>query len=218
MGIVGDTVSGKVQFYRTYELFNSLRHLEAKGWDISGELSDYNSKTYENIRSYLQGLYVKVGVAVTSEKKLVKETIRRFEELLGTDPSEEDYIDVVEAINEFYTTCNMAHEVYASALKERFERLTPKEQAKGAIGLYRLLKDNFKSKDNMRLLQIFAKAPREKLDDIISSLIQVETFALKLKDNHSKMLGDVDQIDPLILEGALKKLESLSNMLKEMEV
>ena len=46
----------------------------------------------------------------------------------------------------------------------------------------------------------------------------IETFALKLKDNHSKMLGDVDQIDPLILEGALEKLESLSNTIEEMEV
>ena len=43
-------------------------------------------------------------------------------------------------------------------------------------------------------------------------------FYLKLKDNHSKMLGDVDQIDPLILEGALEKLESLSNTIEEMEV
>ena len=134
------------------------------------------------------------------------------------DMSEEDYINVVKAISEFYTTCNMAHEVYTSALKERFERKTPKEQAKEAIGLYHLLKDNSKSKDNMKLLQIFAKAPREKLDDIISSLTQVETFALKLKDNHSKMLGGVDQIDPLILEGALEKLESLSNTIEEMEV
>ena len=218
MGIVGDTVSGKVQFYRTYELCNSLRHLESKGWDISGELTDYNSKAYENIRSYLQGLYTKVAAIVTSEKKLAKETIKSFEDLLGTDTSEEDYINVVRAISEFYTTCNMAHEVYASALKERFERKTPKEQAKEAIGLYHLLKDNSKSKDNMKLLQIFAKAPREKLDDIISSLTQVETFALKLKDNHSKMLGDVDQIDLLILEGALEKLESLSNTIEEMEV
>lgn len=218
MGIVGDTVSGKVQFYRTYELCNSLRHLESKGWDISGELTDYNPKAYENIRSYLQGLYAKVVAVVTSEKKLAKETIKSFEDLLGTDPSEEDYINVVKAISEFYTTCNMAHEVYTSALKERFERKTPKEQAKEAIGLYHLLKDNSKSKDNMKLLQIFAKAPREKLDDIISSLTQVETFALKLKDNHSKMLGGVDQIDPLILEGALEKLESLSNTIEEMEV
>jgi len=70
----------------------------------------------------------------------------------------------------------------------------------------------------MKLLQIFAKAPREKLDDIISSLTQVEAFALKLKDNHSKMLGDVDQIDPLILEGVLERLESLSNTIEEMEV
>lgn len=220
MGIVGDmgSGSGKVQFYRTYELFNSLKHLETNGWDISGELAAYNSKAYENIRSYLQGLYTKVSVVVASEKKLAKETIKKFEELMGTDPSEEDYINVVKAISEFYTTCNMAHEVYTSALKERFEIIPPIEQAKEAIGLYRLLKDGTKCKDNMRLLQVFAKAPREKLDDIISNLVQVETCAIKLKDNRSKMLSDVDQIDPLILEGVLERLESLSNTIEEMEV
>lgn len=218
MGIVGENASGKVQFYRTYELSNSLNHLEANGWDISGELPGFNSKSYDGIRSYLQGLYTKVGAVVASEKKLAKETIKRFEELLGTEPSIDEYISVVKAISEFYSTCNMAHEVYSSALKERFETISPKEQAKVAIGLYRLLKENLKSKDNMKLLQVFSEAPREKLDDIISCLSQVEAFALKLKDNHSKMLGDVEQIDPLILEGALEKMESLSNTIEEMEV
>lgn len=218
MGIVGETVSGKVRFYRTYELYNSLRHLESKGWDISDELADYDSKSYENIRSYLQGLYTRVATVVTSEKQLAKETVKKFEKLLGTNPSEDDYVNVVKAISEFYTTCNMAHEMYASALKEKFELLSPKEQAEEAIGLYRLLKDNSKSKDNLKLLKIFAKAPREKLDDIISSLTQVETFALKRKEERSKMLDDVVQIDPLIIDGALEKLESLSNTIEEMEV
>lgn len=218
MGIVGETVSGKVQFYRTYELVNSLKHLEAKGWDISGELADYSSKSYENIRSYLQGLYMKVSAIVASEKKLAKETLKNFESLLGTAPSEDSYINVVNAISEFYATCNTAHEVYSSALKERFETTFPKEQARIAISLYNLLKDSAKSKDNMKLLQIFARAPREKLDDIILDLTQVETFALKLKDNHGKMLGDVDQIDPIILEGTLERLENLSNAIEDMEV
>lgn len=220
MGIVGDTSSsfGKVQFYRTYELINSVTHLKRQGWDISGELDGYSSKSYDNIRSYLQGLYIKVNAIVTSEKKLAKETVKKFEELLGTDPSEEDYINVINAISEFYATCNTAHVVYASSLKERFETNTPKEQASRAIGLYRLLKESAKNKDNMRLLQIFSKAPREKLDEIILNLTQVEIFALKLKDNHSKMLGDVDQVDPLILEGVLEKLEGLSNTIEDMEV
>lgn len=218
MGIVGDTVSGKVQFYRTYELINSLKHLDSKGWDISDELDEYSSKSYENIRSYLQSLYTKVNVIITSEKKLAKETVKRFEELLDTDPSEDDYINVVKAISDFYLTCNMAHEVYVSSLKERFVSSPPKEQASRAISLYRLLKDSTKSKNNMKLLQVFARAPREKLDEIISNLTQVETFALMLKENHSKMLGEVDQVDPLILEGALEKLESLSNTIEEMEV
>lgn len=199
-------------------MVNSLKHLDSKNWDISDELAEYTSKAYENIRSYLQELYTKVGAIIMSEKRLAKETVRKFEKFLGADPSEEDYINVVEAITDFYATCNMAHEIYVSSLKEQFELVSPKEQASTAIRLYRLLKDSAKSKDTMKILQVFAKAPREKLDEIISNLHQVEMFALKLKENHSKMLGDVDQVDPFILEGALEKLESLSNTIEEMEV
>lgn len=220
MGVIGDPnfKAPKVEFYRTYELMNSLKHLKAKGWDINDELLNYNSKTYENIRLYLQGLYSKVKIVVASEKKFVKTTVEKFEKLFGKNPSEEDYINVLTEISEFFATCNMAHEMYSSSLKEPFEKKSPKEQAEEAVGLYCLLKDIVKSKDNMKLLQVFSRAPREKLDSIISSLNQVETFALKLKENHSNMLGDIDQIDPLILEGALDKLESLSGIIEEMEV
>ncbi len=218
MGVVGDTGSSKVPFYRTIELFNSIDHLRSKEWDISDELTEYNSKAYEAIRSYLQGLYQKVKVILESEKKLAKETIKSFENLLGKDPSEEDYICVVDAISEFYSTCNMAHVVYSSILKEQFEFSSPKEQAQRAIGLYRTLKDCIAKKSNIDLLQIFATAPREKLDEIISNLKKVESFALQLKDNHSKKLGGIEQVDPLVLNGALEKLESLSDTIEEMEV
>lgn len=218
MGIVGEQTSGKVQFYRTHELFNSITHLQETGWDISDELKKYKTKSYENIRSYLQGLYAKVSAAVTSEKKLSKDTIKRFETLIGDNPSEEDYISVIKAISDFYVTCNTAHEVYNSSLKSKFEEEPPKDQAKMAIGLYQTLKEAVKSKDSMKLLLIFSKAPREKLDNIILCLSQIETFANKLQENHSKLLGDVEQVDPLILEGALEKLELLSNTIEEMEV
>ena len=218
MGIIGEQVSGKIPFYRTYELMNSVHHLKKQGWNISEELTGYNSKAYENIRLYLEGLYKKVDAIVISEKKLVKKTIKKFEELLGVEPSEEDYMKVVNAISEFYTTCNMAHEVYTSSLKEKFEVDSPKEQANLAIGLYQLLKESVRNKDNMKLLQIFSKAPRERLDEIISNLVQVETFALRLKDNRSSMLGDIEQVDPLILEGALEKLKCLSDVIEKMEV
>ena len=95
---------------------------------------------------------------------------------------------------------------------------SPKEQANLAIGLYQLLKESVRNKDNMKLLQIFSKAPRERFDEIISNLVQVETFALRLKDNRSSMLGDIEQVDPLILEGALEKLKCLSDVIEKMEV
>ena len=218
MGIVGEQTSGKVQFYRTHELFNSLKHLQDVRWNISDELEKYKEKPYENIRSYLQGLYSRVNTVVASEKKLAKETIKKFEDLIGSDPSEEDYIDVIKAISDFYVTCNTAREVYSSSLKAKFEDETPKEQAKKAIGLYQTLKEVLKCKEPMRLLLIFSKAPREKLDEIICDLSQVETFANKLQEDHSKLIGDIEQVDPLILGGALEKLEALSNSIEEMEV
>lgn len=218
MSVVGEQTAGKVQFYRTYELINSVKHLEEKNWDISDELKNYSSKAFDNIKSYVETLYVKVKAICSSEKKLARESVKKFEALLGVNPSEDDYINVINAIYEFYSTCNTAHELYTSSLKERFELDSPKAQASKAISLYRNLKEIDAVKDNMGLLQAFSKSPREKIDLIIADLTQVEKFALTLKEKHSKVIGDIEQVDPIIIESARDKLESLSNVIEEMEV
>ena len=64
----------------------------------------------------------------------------------------------------------------------------------------------------------FCNFSHKDLWSIIDVLTNVESFAAKLGEIHSKMLGDVEQVDSLILEAACEKLEELSNRIEEMEV
>ncbi len=217
MGIVGEGTAGKVPFYRTRELLNSVAHLKGKNWDIRDELMACDSMQYENVRTYLKSLYTRIHAVIEGEKRLTKAALKCFEELIGNNPSEEDYMNVVAEIQKFYVRCNSAHESYATGLKMKFDG-EPQEQAKLAIGYYTKLKEALKSADEIQLLQFFSQRPLEELQSIIDVLTNVESFAAKLGEIHSKMLGDVEQVDSLILEAACEKLEELSNRIEEMEV
>lgn len=216
MGVVGDTSSGNVKFFRTAELFNSIEHLKKAGWNINSELQNPTVKFFDNIRAYLQVLYTKVQAVTDSEQSLSEGTIRKFEELIGTDPTEQDYINAVNAIYDFFRACSAAHEIYSSKLEMRFDE-PPAKQAKTAISLYQTLKKAVQSNDSMERLLIFSKAPREKLDEINSAMTNIEEFAKTLQARHSKLLGNVREIDPLILNGALAKLDQLSITISRME-
>lgn len=218
MGIVGGISPGNAKFYRTAELFNSIRHLQNTGWNISGEIQNPTSKFLDNIRTYLQKLYAKVKVVTESEKSLSAETITIFESLIGNEPSEQGYINAVNTIKEFFKTCNAAREFYPSELKSKFENQPSKDQAKIAMSLYKTLKKATQSNDSMELLLVFSKAPREKLDEINTALSEIENLAKEILARRSKMLGTVDQIDPLMLNGALNKLEELSHTIDSIEV
>lgn len=217
MGIIGEKAEGKVPFFRTSELVNSINHLEKSVWDISDELQKYEGTQYENIKKYLQALYQKIDLVVESEKKLALAKINEFEELIGKNPTEADYQEVAATIQEFYVTCGTAHEHYNSELKSKFDD-APAEQGKHAIGQYQALKNAISSDNNIELLTLFSQRPIEKLSAIIKSLNDVETFAKRLYTTHSNLLGDVETVDPFMLEGALAKLEELSNKIEEMEV
>lgn len=217
MGIVGEKLEGKVPFFRTSELINSIIHLQQLNWDITVELEAYKCDQYENVRKYLQVLYKKIDIVIASEKKLAMSKIKEFEELIGKEPSETDYQKVVAEIQEFYKICGTAHEHFLSDLKSKFDA-SPAEQAKYAIGQYAVLKNAVASNDNIELLVLFSQRPIEKLSAIIKSLNDVETFAKRLYVTHSNLIGDVEPIDSLMLEGALAKLEELSNKIEAMEV
>lgn len=217
MGIVGERAEGKVPFFRTSELLESLTHLRSKGWNISDEISSFEGSQYENIRKYLQGLYSKIETIVKSEKKLGKEKISEFEALLGKKPDEAKYQEVASQIQEFYITCGTAHEHYSSELKSKFDD-APIDQAKVAMSYYTTLKEALNEKDIIGLLDRFSQRPIEKLASLIKDLNDVEKFAKSLYDTHSKLIGDIETIDPLLLEGALAKLEELSDKISEMEV
>ena len=217
MGIVGEKAEGKVPFFRTNELINSVEHLKKANWDITVELEACQCNQYENIRKYLQALYQKIDSVVESEKKLASSKLKEFEDLIGKDPTEADYQDVAAEIQEFYKTCGAAHEHFTSELKSKFDDI-PADQAKYAIRQYETLKNAVSSDDKIELLTLFSQRPIENLSEIIKSLNDVETFAKRLYTTHSNLIGDVETVDPLMLEGALAKLEELSNKLEEMEV
>lgn len=217
MGIVGERLEGKVPFFRTSELINSIVHLQKSNWDISGELEACEGNQYENFRKYLQALYQKIDIVIESEKKLATVKIKAFEDLIGENPTEADYQNVAAEIQEFYKTCGTAHEYFMSELKSKFDD-TPAEQAKYAIGQYEALKIILVSKDKIELLTLFSQRPIEKLSAIIQSLKDVEVFAKKLYATHSNLLGEVETVDPLMLEGARAKLEELSDKIEKMEV
>lgn len=217
MGIVGEKAEGKVPFFRTSELMNSIVHLEKCNWDITVELQEYTGTQYENVRKYLQTLYQKIESVVVSEKKLAQEKIKEFELLIGDNPTETDYQEIASAIQEFYVTCSTAHEHYNSELKSKFDD-APADQAKYAIGQYKKLKEALSSDNKIELLMLFSQRPIENLSTIVKNLNDVESFAKRLYTTHSNLLGDIETVDPLMLEGALAKLEELSNKIEEMEV
>lgn len=127
------------------------------------------------------------------------------------------YQEIASQIQEFYTTCGTAHEHYASELKSRFDD-APVEQAKLAIGYYATLKNALDEDDSVGLLNRFSQRPIEKLASLIKDLNDVEMFAKSLYDTHSKIIDNVETIEPLLLERVLAKLEGLSDKISEMEV
>ena len=217
MGVVGDASSGKVKFFRTAELFNSIEHLKNAGWDISSELQNPTVKFFDSIRTFLIGLYTKVQAVTDREKSLSEGTIKKFEDLIGTDPTEQDYINAVNWISKFLVTCSTAHDPSSRTFQSWVDEPPAEDQARNAITLYQTLKKAVQSNNRMELLLVFSKAPREKLDEINSVLSKIEAFAKTLQAKHSKLLGNVKEIDPLFLEGTLTKLEQLSNTISSME-
>lgn len=216
MGIVGEQSEGKVPFFRTSELLNSIEHLRANDWDLSKELTKFNCYQYDFIRKYLQVLYDKVKEVVKSEKKLAGDKVKEFEGLVGNNPTEVVYQEVANSIQEFYTTCNTAHEYYNSELKSRFDD-APIEQAKVAISCYNSLKNVETIHDNIELLRRFSQRPIERMSEIIASLNNVELFAKKLCETHKKLLVGIEPVDPLIIESAITSLTNLSEKIENME-
>ncbi|MCR5638097.1 MAG: hypothetical protein K6F97_04570 [Lachnospiraceae bacterium] len=217
MGIIGESSESKVDFFRTSELKNSLKHLRNKNWNISDELSDFEGTTFENERITLKKLYTKASILVDNEKKLASEKINEFEKLVGKKPNESKYQEIVLQIQELFKTCNAAHEMYVTELKIKFDG-TPDEQAKAALGAYLTLKATLNEGNVIEMLERFSQCPIEKLESIINDLKNVEICAKNLYDKHSSNVEEGEKIDQLIVDGILEKLEALSDKITEVEV
>lgn len=218
MGIIGEKRSGDVRFFRTRELLNSIVHLKEKNWDIKDELAACTSSQYKDIRDFLTQLYTKIDVVIEEEKKLAEVCLKRFQQIVGEEPTESVYLDIIAQINQFYVTCGTAHEAYKSELKMKFEE-EPEIQSRKAVGGYERIKKALSELDKISLLRFFAGKPIEELDSIITNLDTIEKFAGMLEEKHKKLTGDAGQmVDPLLIEAALSKLEALSDKIEGLEV
>lgn len=219
MGVVGESTGtgGKVSFYKTSELLNSLDHLKKKHWDISDELDTYTSPQYEKIRKYLKGLYLRIGTVLDDEKKLALSSVNEFDLLIGDSPTEEKYLDVIDEIRKFFSNCISAHEPFSTELKIKFDG-EPQYQARTVIENYKTVQTALSQTGIVNALKIFSNRPTDKLKLIISSLNMVENMARKLGEKHKKIIGDDLQVDPIMVESALDALQNLSEKIEKLEV
>lgn len=219
MGIVGETtgLGGRVSFYQTRELLNSIEHLKEKNWDISDELDDFNSYQYEKVRKFLKALYIRTEKVIEEEKKLAKESVKSFVTLLGDNPTQEVYIDVVNEIKILFSNCLAAHEPFKSELKIKFDE-EPQILAKETFECFDIVQKALDKEDIVNSLILFSNRTHEKFKEQIFYLREIEKMAQSLDVKHRKLLGDEYSVDPVIVEGALNTLEKLSEKLEEMEV
>ena len=218
MGIVGDGEGGKVPFYRTKDLLNSISHLKRKNWDIRDEMEEYHSPQHSNIREFLSLLYSKIDVVLNEEKLLAESCLKRFRDLVGENPTEEDYLDIVEAIKQFYTNCEAAHEFYKTDLKQKFED-EPQEQAKRAVRQYFKIQNAVQKFNMIDLLSFFASGTIDRFSAIIEDLEAVEKLAIAMENKHKGLLGESGlAVDQIVVDAALSKLEELSDRIEALEV
>ncbi len=219
MGIVGDAFSsgGKVSFYHTGELLGCIQHLKNKNWDIRDELALYDTPQYEKIRIHLEALYERIRKVSETEKKLATDTVKTFEKMTGNNPTQEDYLLIVKEIKEFFLNCKVAHEAYSTKLELRFDD-EPLLQAREVIGRYEEICDSLRKTDDVELLSSFSDGLLDRFREITISLQEVEKLAKEKEEKNKKMIGDVAQVDPMLIEAALNTLSELSDSLEELEV
>ena len=144
--------------------------------------------------------------------------MKRFQQIVGEEPTESVYLDIIAQINQFYVTCGTAHEAYKSELKMKFEE-EPETQSRKAVGGYERIKKALSELDKISLLRFFAGKPIEELDSIITNLDTIEKFAGMLEEKHKNLIGGAGQmVDPLLIEAALSKLEALRDKIEGLEV
>ena len=219
MGIVGDTYSsgGKVSFYHTGELLDCIDRLKKKEWDISDELNQYDTPQYEKIRKHLAALYDKLGKVAESEKKLASDAVKAFEKMTGKNPTMEDYLSIISEIRSFFANCKIAHEPFSTKLEIQFDD-EPQDQAKKAIERYKKVCLALKCTSNVDMIRSFSGGLLDRFREIIVALEEVEKLAKEKEEKNKKMIGTVDQVDPLMVEATLNTLSVLSEKLEGLEV
>ncbi len=219
MGVIGDpSTSGAVECYRTNELYVSMEHLQKVNWDLRGELPDKgDSRFYMQIVNHLLNIYDKLAHLVGKEKKLAQETIDSLEKILGEKPNQQVLINAIKCIRSFYCICDTAHVPYKTELKIKFD-IKPIEYANRVMELYNVLDESIKQDDMIDLLKAYSGNPSGELSNIVDDLTALEEFAQAQEKAHKKLQGNIEQIDPLLVESTLKKLGIISETLEKLEV
>lgn len=192
MGIIqeGTAQAGGVAFYRYQDLLLSLQRLRQSGWDIEDKVKAAVKQPYLEVRKPLLEIYKRIKMVLVQEKNTSKEIIKRFEDLIGKNPTEEAYLLVVQEVIAFFQNCNNAHEAIDMQLVDRFH-ISPDEQAKKALKLYQVLQANVKHVEDISLLESYAKAPNEKLLAIVEDLERVDKLATQMEAKHNhRVTGD----------------------------
>ena len=216
-GIVGKSISSSPEFYRTRELLSSIEHLKKVHWNIKEELDGCNQTSYEVILDHLKSLYSKIDKVSKSQRVLTKDIIKKFEGIVGDNPTRNLYIDIIKQIQDFYAYCNEAHETYSSDLKIKFDR-DPMEQANEAIGLYENLKSAIDNKDGITLLMFSTQQYLERFNELIENFEKLEALAISVSANRQKVSKALVNVDKVLIDAALAKLEALDSSIAALEV
>lgn len=218
MSVIGDSSSRDGECYRTNELYASLEHLREVNWDIRGELPDKSdSHFYMPIVNHLWSLYDKLARLVEEEKKLAQELMVSLERTLGEKPNRQALSRLIQDSQTFFNTCGTANVPYKTELKMKFEE-EPIVYADKVMKLYNAVAQGVNQNNMMELLKVYSGNPCGELGAIVDDMAALEKFAQTQEERHKNLQGNVEPIDPLLVESALEKLGEISEIIEKLEV
>lgn len=218
MSVIGDSSPRDGECYRTNELYASLEHLWKVNWDLRGELPDKSdSHFYMRIVNHLLALYDKLERLVEEEKKVAQTLLDSLERTLGEKPNQQTLSRLIQVSQRLFNTCGIANVPYKTELKKKFDE-EPIVYAEKVMKLYNAVSQGVNQTDMMELLKVYAGNPCGKLGVIVEDIAALEKFAQIQEEKHKNLQGNVESIDPSLVDSALEKLGEISETIGKLEV
>lgn len=92
------------------------------------------------------------------------------------------------------------------------------EQANEAIGLYENLKSAIDNKDGITLLMFSTQQYLERFNELIENFEKLEALAISVSANRQKVSKALVNVDKVLIDAALAKLEALDSSIAALEV